>query len=701
MPDHLHLDFETRSELDLSLVGAHNYAAHPSTRILMLAWTLNDRQVKLWEPHRVGCFHAPRPEHLPAELREAVLDPVNVVRVAWHADFERLIFRYCMGLDLPVRLWHDPMLTARYLALPGSLDDAGKVLGLKAADSKLASGSALIKLFSEPRSLGGQEGLFGVTETLWNDWTTHPREWEQFGGYCRQDVRAERAIDRKIARWGLPELQLQGWELDQRINERGIPVDMALVAGAARVAETERARLAERLFSLTGLDNPNSIPQMLEWARQRGYPFNALGKAFVNRALHTGEGSELAPECREALTLRQQAAKASVHKLDALRHGVSPDGRLRGQFVYGGASRTLRWSGTGVQMQNLPRPSKAVEQEMDLAVSLLRAGDHPAILRHFGKPLDVVVSAIRPMFRAPAGQRFVVCDLNAIENRMLGWLSRAPGILRVFAEKLDPYKDFATELYGKAYTDVTKDERNNSKPAVLGCGYRLGGGEDILDPNGDEIKTGLLGYAAAMGVILTPEEAANAVKVFRNKFPEVKQHWFDLENAAVHAVRHPGEQVPVGQVVFHCQGTKILRILLPSGRALHYLHPKVEKEMMPWGKEKDVLSFMARDQKTRQWGRTKSHGGHLEENLCQALSRDVLLDAMLRAEDMGFAIVLHVHDEIGALQPLASPLGARELEACMSVTPEWAKAGGNAIGQEWPDLPLNAEGYEDDHYRKG
>lgn len=726
MTDRLHLDFETRSEAPLDEVGLYNYVTHPSTEVLMLAWSLNDRSVQLWEPHA-------HPE-MPAELAEGLEDPF-VEKFAWNATFERSIFKHVLKTDIPTPEWIDPSIYARYISLPGSLEDAGEVLQIGDEVAKMQEGKDLIKLFCEPVETGGGAGLFGRIPTTWNNWKTHPDNWARFGQYCRQDVLAEKTITKRIERWAPPASERRNWELDQRINERGMPADMALVAGATKVVAIERARLERRQLELTGLQNPNSVPQLLPWVRERGYPFNAMGKAFVTRALK-GEG-DLTPECREALLIRQQASKSSVHKLDSLRKHAAADGRLRHQFVFMGAGATGRFSGTGPQIQNLPRPTKEVEKKMDRAVALLRAADHATIAQEFSSVLEVAISCLRPMFRAPKGKKLIVADLNAIENRMLAWLSRSPSMLSVYAEGRCPYIDFATELYGQSYEELWHEykvegngaKRTMAKPGVLGCGYGLSGGEQITDENGDAVKTGLLGYADAMGVTMTQEEAQRAVDLFRTKYSEVKQYWKDLEYLSMVAVRNPGHRYPVGQVTFLCTGKSMLRILLPSGRALHYLFPEiVEKEITFIDKRsgnpktivKDTLTFAGKDQETRQWVRKSTYGGHLTENLCQAISRDILLEGMQRAEAAGFEVVGHVHDEIITLVDEDSPLTHKDLEIAMATVPEWAAAGEVRVthdGEQWVGdptidsvdhvvvvwnaLPLGAEGYEDDHYRKG
>lgn len=675
-----HLDFESRSEIDLETRGLHNYLTHPSTQVLMCAYAEGEQRVRLWQPH-LG--------PMPAEIREALDDPF-LPKAAWNAAFERGICKYRLGADVPTAEWLDPMLRARYLSVPGKLEDAGPILGLKDSEIKSREGTRLINLFCSPVIAGGKETLFGLTTAAFHDWNTHPADWDLFCEYCKQDVVAERSILKKLKAFPLPPAEIRLWELDQRINERGIPTDLDLVHGAKTIADRELLLLRRKLKDLTRLENPNSNDQMLAWVRLQGYPFSSLGKAFVARALK-GEGA-LSATAKEVLEIRRMTSKTSVNKFDAILNNVNEDGRLRHQFAFMGASRTGRWSGRDVQLQNLARPVKSVEKRMDLAVSLVRAGDYDGVLREFGQPLEVASSVIRASFRARHGYKLLVCDLSAIENRVLGWLANCPAILNVFAENRDPYIDFATELYNKDYAEVTKEERNNSKPAVLGCGYQLGGGAEVTTPDGDQIRTGLMGYAEAMGVTLTEHESSRAVSLFRSKYKEVPQFWYALEKAGIAAVR-AGEPQTVGHVRFECAGKKMLRILLPSGRALHYLRPEVNKQTFPGssGREytKDTLSYMGLDQQTRQWVRTATRGGHLTENLCQALARDILVHGIQLAEERGMPVVAHVHDEIVAEVPVDGKMGIAHLIECMEDQPKWAEG-----------LPLAAAGFESVFYRK-
>lgn len=328
----LYQDFETASTVDLFEVGLDRYVTHPDTRVLMEAYALNDGPVKLWLPHESDA---------PPELVDALEDP-NVIKSAWNSSFERSVYRWILGIEIPIRQWRDTMIRARYMALPGYLADCSKALGLPTDEAKDLDGTRLKNLFCLPAKKGGIETLFGISEPIFHDWTTDPVDWAKFCGYCKQDVVAERAVEKRTAPYELPEREWEAWFLDQEINDRGILTDTKLVAGGSWIAETVKRGLLERLGSITGLENPNSRDQMLGWARERGYPFHSMGKAFVNRTLG-GEGN-LTPECKEALVIRQQAAKTSATKLVNIQNQVSSDGRLRYQFSFMGASRTGRWS---------------------------------------------------------------------------------------------------------------------------------------------------------------------------------------------------------------------------------------------------------------------------------------------------------------------------------------------------------------------
>lgn len=693
------LDYETRSTADLPVCGLDNYVRSPDTCVLLCAYAFDDRPVELWQPH-LGA--------MPVLLRDALDNPF-VQKVAWNARFEHHISRACLGIDIPYAEFLDVMIWSRHLSVPFGLAESCPIYGIPTEQTKLKEGADLIKLFSLPADPGGEETLFGVSEPSFHDWNSRPKEWKRFCEYCVRDVEAERAILRKIEAFPLPALQQRGWVLDQQINDRGVPVDTTLVAGATAVAETAKVRKKQEFKTLTGLDNPNSRDQLLGWLRERGYSFSGLAKGFVERAL-AGEGGA-SDEAKAALLLRKQTAKNSTAKLDRIHEIVSPDARLRDQFSYLGSSRAGRWSSRGgVQLQNLPRPGKDVEKNLERAIELLRAGDHDAVAQEFANPLDVVAGCLRSMFRAPAGYEFQICDLNAIENRVLGWMAHCDAILRVFREGRCPYLDFSMRLFAAAQAEAgihtyeeldalyksgdaqAKKWRQDSKPSILGAGYRLGGGEEVETDDGDLVRTGLWGYALAMGVELTRQQSHDSIRVFRETFPEVRDLWYELEDAVFRAIRENGV-VECARTRIQAFGPKkerkLLRILLPSGRGLHYIRPKIE-DVLFMDKPKKTMTYEGIDLKTHTWRRIPTQGGRLLENADQAISRDLLLHGMFEAEKAGYTVVAHCHDELIALVPAGSPLRLGDLRECMIRTPEWAT-----------DLPLDADGFTDQMYRKG
>lgn len=382
----------------------------------------------------------------------------------------------------------------------------------------------------------------------------------------------------------------------------------------------------------------------------------------------------LTPAARRALELRRELSKTSVSKLDTILATASPDGRLRNGYKYYGG-HTGRWSaGSGesptAQLQNLPR---GTVKDIDAAAAAILVG---APLDAFGSPLDVISSCLRSCFRAPASYHFTVADLAQIEVRVLAWLAGCRSILNVYAHNGDLYTDFAQAMYKSATID--KGQRQIAKSAVLGCGYGMGAGREALDKHGDAYKSGLWGYAESMGVSMTQTEAEAAVRAYRAQYAEIPQYWLALERAAVEAVLYPGRTVELAPLRLGCVGKKLLWIELPAGRRLHYLRPVVEN---------GELSFEGKN--LGQWGRRKTWGGHLTENVVQAVARDVLAEGLLRADAAGFEIVGHSHDEIITLVPDGSPLGLPQLIAAMTAPISWADG-----------LPLAAEGWEGECYRK-
>lgn len=738
----LHNDFETRGVLDIKLVGTYNYVKHPLTKILMWAWAIDNGPVHLWEPHL-----GPMPE----EAMDALRDP-SVTKAAWHANFERSLFAEKLDIIIPIEQWIDPMVNTRYFSLPGSLEKAGEILNIPVNLRKSKEGEDLIKLFSVPRpqkksrrQATNENTLFDISPTeetaptyVFADHTTHPEEWKAFGGYCKQDVVAERAIGERLEHKSaapLPEREKKLWFLDQKINAFGMPADRKFVENSYALALRDKQALYDQQKKLTGLDNPNSSSQMLKWARERGYPYNSLRKEPVLVALND-TGNQITKECREVLELRKQSGKTSYTKLAALSSALSADDYLRDQFLFMGSARAGRWSGRQVQLHNMARPIKAMEiaGALDLARKLIYDADYDGLQKKFVSVIDVVTSCIRSAFVAPPGMRFNVCDLNAIENRVLGWMTGEEKILDVFrtlspsGRKRCPYLTFACVMYNipydvleRAYYEKkdpdAKEKRQVAKPAVLGAGYRLSGGEWKTNRYGDNVKSGLWGYAENMGVVISQELANESVKAFRAEYNKVVHAWYEYEDAVLRCLSGQGPQEMCSNgpkdATYGCQlvgrahhhliwcdrrvrkdGSFILRIHLPSGRNLHYVNAQIVEKEFPSRDggtyKKKSMAYEGINQDNKQWELIYTHGGKLVENVDQAIARDVLAEAMLECDSIGLQTCGHIHDEVITLsEDTDEAPGLSDLKAIMSRTPVWA-----------PGLPLDADGYQDSYYHK-
>jgi len=666
----LHLDFESASRVDLKTRGLDNYALDPSTHVLMMAWAVNDALPQIWLPQ-----DGPMPEHLELMIRRS-----EIKKWAFNAEFERTILQKVLGIVTPVSAWEDPMVMARYASISGNLEFVGRVLELPEDAAKLATGKKLIKLFCEPN----KKGTFNTRDT-------HPTEWSSFMDYCRQDVIAERVIGEKLRAFRLPPMEQKVYELDQAINERGIPVDMKFVQKASKIVSEERDELLTEMKTLTGLDNPNSVKQLLEYLKTQGYEFGSLGARWVKRAI--GDvASELTANGRRALELRQQLAKSSIAKLETLANLVSSDGRVRHAYAFMGAARTGRWSGKGFQPHNLPRP---VIKDIPGATTAILTGER-AKVREFGSVLEVTASCLRGTLHAAENKQLDVCDLGSIETRVTGWLAGCDKILKVFEEGRDAYVDFGTRWFGMSYSDldpdapgISKDEklsrkekRQLCKPPVLAAGYGLGGGDYAFDKNGDEIKTGMFGYSDNMGIPMTKEQAHEAIKIYRDAYPEVCRAWSKIERAAILAVE-TGLPHTTCNLQFGCVKDKLLYITLPSGRRLNYIRPRLHRSE-DYDDARASLSY--ENNILGGWGRIRTYGSKIFENAVQAIARDILAAGMIRATEEGLEICSHTHDEIltESMQP-----SWEKLRECMIADISWAKG-----------LPLDAAGYSAVRYKK-
>ena len=645
----LHLDLETVATVDLKRVGTDVYAHHPDTRVLMLAYAFNDDPVSMWLPGS---------EAMPAQLGFALTDP-SVTKIAWNASFEFAIISAVLLVQLKIEEWFDPMAYARYLGYPGKLDDAGEALGLDVAYLKNPEGKKLIKMFCSPT-----KGTKKIASHF-KDATSDPEEWEKFKLYCVQDVIAERANLHELEKkHPFPEIEKKVWILDQKINQRGVPIDLNFVGKALARVEESRAIILEQMKKLTGVNNPNSVQQLGAWLSQQGYMFDSLDKNHIIAAL---DGGKITPEGREILELKQLLGGIAFKKLPVIQMRTR-GGRLCEAFTYHSA-HTGRWASRGVQFHNLLKPTKRVAENNDAIVK--------AILEGLGLPADIhpveaIGGTLRGSVCAPEGSRLLVADYSSIENRVLAWLAQCPGMLEVFQKGLDPYKSFAVKKFGIIYDLITKEQRNFCKSPVLGCGFGMGWAR-------------LVAYAAQMGQKITEDEAKELVWAWREAYPEVVTYWKTMGTTVVRAAILK-EQFQLGPLRIDGRDEKMLHIILPSGRALHYDSPTIGLDLY----HNKVLNYNGPGGKGGGWGLIEARGSAIVENVVQAIARDILVNGMITATEMGFEIVLHVHDELVAEVIYTSHLTYEQFEECMTKRPKWGQ-----------DIPLAVEGYEGIRYKKG
>lgn len=705
-----HIDYETYSEADLKTVGSDRYSRDESTEVLMAAFAREDNPVQHWDAQQ---------SPMPAELEDMILDDRSV-KFAWNAPFEMQITQNVLKMPVRIESWRDTMVMAMSCSLPGSLGKAGEVVGLAEDKKKDARGKALIRKFSVPRK---PTKANPSTRLFWYDaW----EEWIEFCDYNVTDVVAERAIYHKLKRFNMSAEEWQLWFADQRINQAGIPVNMAMVDNANAIYEYVKEDRLQQMREITGLANPGSTTQLLPWLQARGYQFDDCQKGHISRARDsTGtlltEGKPLlitqyseggddgvkplgeveipAPDVADmhrVLELRLEAAKSSPAKYAALQRAADREnGVIRNTLQFAGAQRTKRWGGRIYQPQNLAKPEKYLEKFVEEIAYHLENLTPWAFNQVYSKPMDALAAGVRPAAQAPAGFLFADADLNAIENRVLGWLANCPKILRVFEQGRDPYVDFATYLFGGTYDDLWAEykagnskKRTISKPGVLGCGYQLGPGEKRVNHKTGEVEaTGLLGYAWNMGIRdFTEEQAKLSVRVFRETFAEVVEFWYGIERAAKKCIL-TGNRVDFGLISFEMKSPFML-MYLPSGRPLFYCRPRIEDQETPWGETKPTITYEGLNDQN-QWVRIKTHGGKLTENADQATARDLLASGIMLAMEQNIDIRLHVHDQIVAL------VGEEEaedklaiLQECMGVNPWWSYAR-----KGFPDLPLGSAGF--------
>ncbi len=651
----LQIDVETYSSVDLIKCGVYRYVEAPDFEILLFAYAFDDAPIRVIDL-AVG---EPMPDH----VIDALTDP-GVMKTAFNANFERTTIAKHFGIKCDPHQWRCTMVHALTLGLPGSLDQAAKVLGLAA--QKDAKGKNLIKYFSVPCKPTKING--GRTRNLPDD---DLERWAEFADYCGQDVEVEREMRRKLDRHPVPDHEWQLWALDQEINDRGVRLDPRLVEEAIACDADYGARLTEEARELTGLDNPNSTTQIRSWLAERGLETpDGLGKDFIPGLI------EAAPdeETRRLLELRREMSKTSVDKYKAMDRSICADNRVRGLLQFCGANRTWRWAGRLVQVQNLPQNKIT---DLELARETLLSGDHELLEMLYGPPPFMLSQLIRTAFIPSEGRRCIVSDFAAIEARVIAWLSNEHWVLDVFRGHGKIYEATAAQMFDVPIETITKGHANyelraKGKVATLACGYQ--GGPNALIAMG-ALKSGI-----------DEAELPRLVDQWREANPNIRALWYAAERAAVKAVQEK-TTVTLAHGVRYRYAPGFLFADLPSGRSLAYVNPRIEPDKQF---NKDGLVYDGVDQVKRTWGKQRTYGGRLVENLVQAIARDCLAVSMVRLDEAGYEIVMHIHDE-AVIDTEVGPHGAelKDVTEIMGEPIAWA-----------PGLPLDAAGFICDFYQK-
>ena len=652
----LMIDLETKSDVDITKAGVYRYADSPYFDILLFAYSVDDAPVKVVD---LACG-----EQLPEEILNALTDD-RIQKHAFNASFERVCLSVWLRRNYPEcfisyglqedacgnylspKAWRCTMVAAAYLGLPLSLAGVGAVLQLQ--QQKMSEGKALIRYFCVP-----YDHVNGIPQ--FHAPTDAPEKWDVFRAYNKRDVETEQAIEQKIVRFPVPEFVWQEYALDQTVNDRGIQVDLQLVQQAIRMDALTKDKLLQRMKALTHLENPNSVYQLLGWLETQGYPSDSLGKAQVQERIKTAE-----EPVRSVLELRLQLSKASVKKYQAMQNAVCSDGRARGMFQFYGANRTGREAGRIIQLQNLPQNHLP---DLEAARELVKSGNLEAVELLYEDVPDTLSQLIRTAFVPKPGYQFLVADFSAIEARVIAWLAGETWRMQAFAEGKDIYCASASKIFGVPVVKhgINGHLRQKGKVAELACGYG-----------------GSVGAMKAMGGSeMSDAELKQIVTDWRTASPHIVQLWWDVENAAIKAVRDKIETETHGIHFSYESGFLFIKLL--SGRRLAYVKPRIGENR--FGGDSITYEGIGTG---RKWERLETYSGKLVENIVQATARDLLFYSMQTLSQ--YFIVGHIHDEM----IIECPKDTKLDEICqqMARTPDWAKG-----------LLLRADGYECSFYKK-
>lgn len=648
----LHIDIETFSSVELKKSGLYKYVQSPDFEIILFAYAYDDEPVRV-----IDCLQG---EVIPLSVLNDLQNPA-VIKMAHNAAFEfyALSKFYKTFLDQ----WRCTMVQALYCGFPGSLAGVGEAMGFQEDKKKMGIGKTLIKYFCIPCAATKANG--GRTRN-------YPRhnmqKWELFKSYNYQDVVTEREIYHELCQYPVPEEEWKNWQLDQMINIGGTAIDMELVEGALAISDQIRDELSGKAKDLTGLENPNSVAQLKKWVEDNsGLEIDSLNKATVAEIL-SGDPAE---GIREVLKIRRELGKTSVKKYEAMKTCVCEDGRVRGLLQFYGANRTGRFAGRLVQIQNLPKNFLGT---LDIAREFVKHRQIEAVRMIYGNIPDTLSQLIRTAFVPGEGCHFCVADFSAIEARVLAWMAGEQWRLDVFRTHGKIYEASASTMFGVPIETIAKGQENyklraKGKVAELALGY--GGGAHALVAMG------------ALNMGLTEEELPDIVKRWRASSRRIYDFWYAVERAAQEAIEYGViTTLPCGITISRDQNFMFIK--LPSGRSLFYRDP----QLAPGNYGNKEILFMGLNQTNKKWGRINTWGGKLVENIIQAVSRDILCNAMKNLTRAGYKINFHIHDEV--ILEVPDDDKSKNLDDAirrMCALPEWANG-----------LPLNAAGFDNAHY---
>lgn len=700
----IHGDFESQSEYDLREGNSDGYAKHPSTRPVCLALAFDEGPVHLWKPG----------DALPTKVFKALQNGAefwghNVGGFEWYLWNYVCVPRYGFPI-LKIEQCFDTMAMANAMGLPGSLKEAALASGINL--EKDDAGYRVMMFLCKPMA----NGKLPTPQEF-------PEKFAQLYAYCKKDVEVERALCNRLRPLSPTERKI--WIMDQRINQRGVGIDIEKVRQIDQAVTIEQERMLKRLHFLTNGKVPsvNSHAKFKAWLHTQGVNMVSIAKDKIAKELEKepllcptcmGEGvvenlvdpengshetyvddcpecigvgtvGSLNPVAREAILIRQEAAKSSNAKYRAMA-ATCVDGRSRNMFEYYGARQTGRWAGRKIQLQNMPK-NKMSPSDLEYAIS--RFGTEKGIKELtmlYGSVVKVASECIRPMLKAEKGQRFISADWSNIEGRVAAWLASEEWKIRAFANfdldpKLNPdiYKLSYSRAFGVSIDAITDDMRQIGKTMELAFGFQ--GGVGAFHTMGKNL-----------GVKVSDKRAKELVDAWRTAHPKIKAYWYALEEAAVKAIKNPGASFGCGEgkrKILYQKSGSFLCCRLPSGRVMYYPYPKFEEIEAPWGGEKMSITYMRRDSVTKVWFRVPTFGGKLFENIVQGFSREILAHGMLRVEDAGYPIVIHVHDEPVSEVPIGSHHSVKEFERLLMINPDFA-----------PGLPIAAKGWEGPRYIK-